>query len=62
MVEVVDDNRLIITAGAFVPHDMATFYTKEAHAQLAGFNEWSERTPARKTNLKQLKKRLDRKA
>jgi len=62
MVEIVDDNRLIITAGAFVPHDMSTFYTKEAQTQLADFNQWSERTPAKKTNLNQLKKRFGRKA
>jgi len=61
MVEMVDDNRMVITAGAFIPHDLATFYTKEAQAQLADFNRWSERTPAKKTNLNQLKKRFGRK-
>ena len=61
MVEMVDDNRLVITAGAFIPHDMATFYTEEAQAELAGFNRWSERTPAKRTHLQQLRKRLARK-
>ena len=61
MVETVDDNRLVITAGAFIPHDMATFYTEEAQTELAAFNRWSERTPARKTNLQEFRKRLARK-
>ena len=30
MVEVVDDTRIVITTGSFVPADQATFYTKEA--------------------------------
>ena len=62
MVEMVDDNCLVITAGAFIPHDMATFYTEKAQSELAGFNRWSERSPARKTNLRELRKRLARKA
>lgn len=62
MVEMVDDNHMVITAGAFIPHDVATFYTKEAQAHLADFDRWSEKTPARKTNLNQLRKSLGRKA
>ena len=61
VVEMIDDNRMVITAGAFVPHDLATFYAKEAHDQLADFNRWSEKTPGKKTNLEQLRKRLGRK-
>ena len=61
MVEMVDDNRMVITAGTFIPHDLATFYTKAAQAQLADFNRWSQKTPAKKTNLNQLRKRLGRK-
>ena len=61
MVERVHDNHMIITAGVFVGHDVATFYTNEAQVQLADFNSWSERTPAKKTNLNQLRKRLGRK-
>ena len=61
MVEMVDDHHMTITAGAFIPHDQATFYTREAQAQLADFNRWSESTPARKTRLNQLRKRLGRK-
>ena len=61
MVEMVDENRMVITAGTFIPNDLATFYTKEAQAQLGDFNRWSQKTPARKTNLNQLRKRLGRK-
>ena len=32
MVEMVDDNRMVITAGTFIPHDLSAFYTKEAQA------------------------------
>jgi hypothetical protein len=61
MVEMVNDNCMVITAGTFIPHDLATFYTKDAHAQLANFNRWSQKTPASQTNLNQLRKRLARK-
>ena len=61
MVEVVDDTRIVITTGSFVPADQATFYTKEAKETLEEFNQWSEKRPAKKTDLNQLKKRLGRK-
>ena len=61
MVEMVDSHRLVITAGAFIPHDRATFHTAEAQEELAEFNRWSEKTPARKTNIQKLRKRLARK-
>src|SRR5207253_2605535 len=61
MVEMVDDNHMIITAGAFIPHALSTFYTTEAEGRLADFDRWSKKTPAKKTNLNQLRKRLGRK-
>jgi hypothetical protein len=61
MVETVDDHRLLITAGTFIAHDLATFYTKEAQTQLTDFNRWSERTPAKKSDINRLRKRLGRK-
>lgn len=61
MVEVVDDNRIVITSGTFVPADQATFYTKEANATLENFNQWSGKTPAKKTDLNSLRKRLGHK-
>jgi len=60
-VEVVDDNRIIITSGVFIPADQATFYTKEAQTQLDQFNKWSDKTTAKKSDLYQLRKRLGRK-
>ena len=61
MVEVVDDNQIVITSGTFIPANQATFYTKDAEAQLDQFNKWSEKTPAKKSDLNQLRKRLGRK-
>ncbi len=61
MVEVVDENRIVITSGAFIPADQATFYTKDAQTQLEQFNKWSEKTPAKKSDLNSLRKRLGRK-
>ncbi len=61
MVEVVDDNRIVITSGAFIPADQATFYSKEANTTLEGFNQWSQKNPAKKTDLNQLRKRFGRK-
>lgn len=61
LVEVVDDNRIVITSGTFIPADQATFYTKEANTTLESFNSWSEKTPAKKTELSSLRERLGRK-
>ena len=61
MIRVEDPNRIVITSGTFVPADQATFYTAESRSQLAGFTEWSERKSAKKTNVKQLRRRVDRK-
>jgi hypothetical protein len=61
LVEVVDDNQIVITSGTFIPADQATFFTKDAQSQLEQFNKWSEKTPAKKTDLNHLRKRLGRK-
>lgn len=61
MVEVVNDNQIVITSGAFIPANQTTFYTKDAQAQLDQFNKWSEKTSAKKSDLNQLRKRLGRK-
>ncbi|NQW44040.1 MAG: hypothetical protein HQ462_01390 [Deltaproteobacteria bacterium] len=61
MVEVADENRIVITSGTFIPADQATFYTKDSKAQLDQFNRWSEKTPAKKSDLSQLRKRFGRK-
>ncbi len=60
-VEVVDDNRIVITSGTFIPADQATFYTKDAQTQLDQFNKWSDKTPPKKSDLSQMRKRLGRK-
>jgi hypothetical protein len=61
MVEVVNDSQILITSGTFIPANQATFYTKDAQVQVDQFNKWSEKTPAKKTDLTQLRKRLGRK-
>lgn len=59
-IEEVDDHQIVITSGAFIPADLETFYTKKAEGQLKAFDEWSAKNPARKTDLKRLRKHLGR--
>ena len=59
-IEEVDDHKILITSGAFIPADQETFYTKEAEAQLKNFNEWSTKNPPKRTDLKRMRKQLGR--
>lgn len=47
-----------IIPGEFVPESQKAFYTKEAQEQLSAFDEWASEKPAKKTDLKALKKKL----
>ena len=60
-IEQVSDNQILITSGAFIPADHATFYSKEAMAELANFDKWAEKNPPKNTNLKELRKKLGKK-
>ena len=59
-IEEVDDHKILITSGAFIPADQETFYTKKAEARLNDFNEWSSKNPPKRTDLKRLRKQLGR--
>ncbi len=47
-----------IIPGEFVPESQKVFYTKEAQEQLSAFDEWASKKSAKKTDLKELKKKL----
>jgi hypothetical protein len=59
-IEEVDDHQILITSGAFIPASHETFYSKKAETQLKEFNDWSSKNPPKKTDLKRLKKQLER--
>ena len=59
-IEEVDNHKILITSGAFIPADQEIFYTKKAGARLNDFNEWSSKNPPKRTDLKRLRKQLGR--
>ena len=60
-IEQVSESQIVITSGAFVPADHATFYTSAAKKQLANFDSWAKNNPPQKTDLKELRKKLGKK-
>lgn len=47
-----------IIPGEFIPESQKAFYTKEAQEQLSAFDKWASKKPAKKSNIKALKKKL----
>lgn len=51
MVEEIGNDRIQISSGVFVPDSQRTFHTTEANESLAGFTEWEEANPPKKTDV-----------
>lgn len=47
-----------IIPGEFIPESQKIFYTKEAQEQLSAFDDWASKKPAKKTDFKELKKKV----
>jgi hypothetical protein len=60
-IEQISESQIIITSGAFVPADHATFYTGAAKKRLSSFDSWAKGNPPQKTDLKELRKKLGKK-
>ena len=62
LVEVISAHELRIVSGSFVPDRELPYHTQEAKQTLDAFDEWSEKTPPKRTDRKTLIARLEKKS
>ena len=62
LIEEINTNELRILSGSFIPDKDLAFYTSEAKETLQEFEAWTSQNSPKKTNRKELMRKLEKKA